>query len=98
MAWFLHKSYTLLSDLVWLLCCLWAAGMSTYLTLLVLLGTLATKATGGRRAGLRRLQTLTTSTLIPRSTRRTRVIVTSVAPSAGFCRGGVPILQIYDTI
>ena len=89
MSWFLHKSYTLLSDLVWLLCCLWAAGMSTYLTLLVLLGALATKASGGRRAGLIMFGALlvlavTTSTLmllasVPRMARRS---ATTLSPSA----------------
>ncbi len=61
-----------------------AAEMSIRLTLLVLSGTLAAKATGGRRGRLLRLQTRTTSSLIQRSTRRMKVIATSVAPSAAF--------------
>lgn len=59
-----------------------AAGLSIRRILLVLCGMLAPKARGGRRIPTRRLPTRTPSALILRSTRRVKVVATSVVPSA----------------
>ena len=71
-----------------------AAEMLIRVTLLVLSGTLASKANGGRRVRPRRLPTLMKSTLILPSTRRMKVIATSVVPSAALnMPRWVPIFQ-----
>lgn len=73
---------------MWLIArlCSCAAGGSTYLTLLVLLETLARKACGGRRIPTPPLPTRMTSTcrLLASLTRQTTAIVTMVSPSAAF--------------
>ena len=68
-----------------------AAGGSTYLTLLVLSGTLAQKVYGGHRVLTLPLQTLMTSTcrLLASLVRQTTAIVTMVSPSAAFCASAV---------